>query len=210
VIAALRQGDETAFVCLIEAHYTAMIHTALLYVSTRPVAEEVVQETWLEVFRGLARFEGRSSLKTWIFRILTNIARTRGQQESRSVAFSALDGPEDDVEEPAVPPERFQVAGPWQGSWLTPPREWADLPEARVLSSETQACIEAAIQALAPQQRAVITLRDVSGWSAGEVCTVLGISAANQRVVLHRARTKVRSALELYLNPELTLTIDVG
>jgi RNA polymerase sigma-70 factor (ECF subfamily) len=203
IIAALRRGDEVAFASLIETHHLAMIRTALVYVSTPAIAEEVVQETWLEVFRGLARFEGRASLKTWIFRILTNIARTRGQQESRSVPFSDLASLEVDAEEPTVPPERFRASEPWQGGWLTAPREWADLPEERVLTGETRTRVAAAIDLLAPQQRAVITLRDVSGWSAEEVCAILGISAANQRVLLHRARAKVRSDLEAYFNPEL-------
>jgi RNA polymerase sigma-70 factor (ECF subfamily) len=202
LINALRNGDEQAFVRLVTTHHLAMIHTALLYVATPAIAEEVVQETWLEVFRGLSRFGARSSLKTWIFRILTNIAKTRGRQESRSVAFSTLVSPESDAEEPAVPPDRFHESGPWMGGWRTAPREWADLPEERLLTQEIRARIVDAINALAPQQRAVISLRDVSDWTAEEVCAVLEISAANQRVLLHRARSKVRSMLEVYFTPE--------
>jgi len=203
LIDALRRGDETAFAGLIDTHHGSMIRTALAYVSTLGVAEEVVQETWMEVFRGLARFEGRSSLKTWIFRILTNIAKTRGRQEARSVPFSALTDPGSDAEEPAVPADRFRAAEPWQGGWQAPPRAWEGLPEERALSAETKTCIAAAIQALAPQQREVIALRDVAGWTAEEVCAVLGISTANQRVLLHRARSKVRGALEAYFDPNL-------
>jgi RNA polymerase sigma-70 factor (ECF subfamily) len=202
LISALRDGDEQAFVRLVATHHLAMIHTALLYVATPAIAEEVAQETWLEVFRGLAGFGARSSLKTWIFRILTNIAKTRGQQESRSVVFSALAGPENEAEEPAVPPDRFHAGGPWMGGWRTAPREWADLPEERVLRQEIRARIADAIKELAPQQRVVISLRDVSGWTAEEVCTVLDISAANQRVLLHRARARVRTILEAYFTRE--------
>ena len=201
LVEALRRGDETAFAALIDTHHGSMIRTALVYVSTLSVAEEVVQETWMDVFRGLARFEGRSSLKTWIFRILTNVAKTRGQQEARTIPFSALGDPESELEEPAVPAERFRASEPWQGGWLTPPRPWEGLPEEQALSTETKSCIAAAIQALAPQQREVIALRDVAGWTADEVCAVLGISTANQRVLLHRARSKVRGALEAYFDP---------
>ena len=195
-------GDEQAFARLIATHHLAMIYTALLYVSTPAIAEEVVQETWLEVFRGLARFGARASLKTWIFRILTNIAKTRGRQEARSVAFSALARPDSEADEPAVPSDRFHNSGPWQGGWRTAPCEWADLPEERVLTEETRTRIAAAINTLAPQQRVVISLRDVSGWTAEEVCAVLDISPANQRVLLHRARAKVRGTLEAYFTPD--------
>jgi RNA polymerase sigma-70 factor (ECF subfamily) len=188
---------------MIETYQASMLCTALVYVSTRAVAEEVIQDTWLDVFRGLARFEGRSSLKTWIFRILTNTAKTRGQQEARSVPLSALADHDAEMDEPAVPPERFRPTEPWQGSWLSAPQSWEDLPEERTLSTEAQTCIASAIAALPPQQREVIRLRDIEGWLAGEVCGILGISAANQRVLLHRARSKVRGALEAYFDPDL-------
>jgi RNA polymerase sigma-70 factor, ECF subfamily len=173
-----------------------LLRLALLYVTSRAVAEEVVQETWLAVVTGLERFEGRSSFKTWLFRILTNKAKTRGQRESRSVPFSALavDGDEDEA---AVHVDRF--LGPnsrHAGHWAAPPR---GVPEERLLAGEARARIESAIAALPPNQRAVITLRDVEGLSAEEACNVLGISETNQRVLLHRGRAKVRAAFEEYL-----------
>src|SRR5437867_4092621 len=145
------------------------------------MAEEVVQETWMEVFRGLERFEARCALKTWIFRILTNVAKTRGQREARSVPFSALWDPDSEPVEPSVAPERFRASAPWKGHWAAEPCSWDDLPEERFLSAETRACIATAIAALPPAQQEVITLRDVKGWAAEEVCSVLGVSAANQR-----------------------------
>jgi len=173
-----------------------MLRIAMLYVSSRAVAEEVVQETWLAVFTGLERFEGRSTLKTWLFRILTNKAKTRGQREGRTLPFSALaaDGDEDQT---AVDVDRF--LGPdsrHAGAWGAPPR---GVPEERLFAAEARARIEAAIDALPENQRAVITLRDVEGLSAEEACNVLGVSETNQRVLLHRARSKVRAAFEQYL-----------
>jgi RNA polymerase sigma-70 factor, ECF subfamily len=200
LIAALRRGDEAAFAQLLDAYHTSMIRLALLYVASHAVAEEVVQETWLEVFRGLERFQERCALKTWIFRILTNVAKTRGQREARSVPFSALEDPDREPVEPAVAPERFRAAEPWQGHWAAEPRSWEDLPEERLLSAETRECIATAIAALSPVQQEVISLRDVKGWTAEEVCSVLGVSAANQRVLLHHARSKVRGALEQYFD----------
>jgi RNA polymerase sigma-70 factor, ECF subfamily len=200
LIAALRRGDEAAFAQLLDAYHTSMVRLALQYVSSHAVAEEVVQETWMEVFRGLERFQERCALKTWIFRILTNVAKTRGQREARSVPFSALGEPDSEPVEPAVAPERFRASEPWKGHWAAEPRSWEDLPEERFLSAETHACIKTAIAALVPAQQQVITLRDVKGWTAEEVCSVLGLSAANQRVLLHRARSKVRGALEQYFD----------
>jgi RNA polymerase sigma-70 factor (ECF subfamily) len=181
---------------LLARYGPSLLRLALLHVSSRAVAEEVVQETWLAVVNGLERFEGRSSFKTWLFRILTNKAKTRGQREKRSVPFSALavDGDEDGA---AVDVDRF--LGPSSrhaGHWAAPPR---GLPEERLLAGEARARIEAAIAALPPNQRAVITLRDVEGLSAEEACNVLGVSETNQRVLLHRARAKVRAAFEQYL-----------
>jgi RNA polymerase sigma-70 factor (ECF subfamily) len=159
------------------------------------VAEEVVQDTWIAVLRGLRGFEGRSSLKTWIFRILVNVARTRFARENRSVPFSSLGGAEDDRAEPSVDPDRFAE----DGQWRSPPRDWHELPETRLLSRETCGVIDEAIASLPRNQAEVITLRDVGGWSSGEVCTLLEISEGNQRVLLHRARSKVRAALERHL-----------
>jgi len=196
---SLRQGDERAFAAFVEEHGPTMLRVARLYVRERAVAEEVVQEAWLGVLRGIDRFEGRSSLRTWLFRIVTNLAKTRGVRESRSVPFSALVGEEVEDAGPSVPPERFR--GPedrWWGHWASPPEEWGR-PEHELLSAETRAVIDRAIDALPDVQRQVITLRDVEGWSSDEVCNALDLSETNQRVLLHRARTKVRHALDDYL-----------
>jgi len=158
----------------------------------------VVQETLLGLLRGLDRFEGRASLKTWLFRILVNRARSRGVREARSIPFSAAWSPQAEPAEPAVDPERFLPSDDADspGHWASAPRD--PLPEERLLADETQAVIRAAVAALPPAQRAVLTLRDLDGWDSEEVCTVLEISAVNQRVLLHRARSKVRHALERY------------
>jgi RNA polymerase sigma-70 factor (ECF subfamily) len=202
LVAALRQGDETAFTSLVEHYHAALVRLAMVYVSDRAVAEDVAQETWLGVLRGLSRFEGRSSLKTWIFTILANRAKTRAQRERRTLPFSALEDPEAD--EPSVAPERFLPSNhpQWPDEWAENPNRWANLPEERLLSQETRACIQQAIEALPPTQRQVITLRDIEGWASGEVCNVLEISETNQRVSLHRARSKVRLALEWYFIEE--------
>jgi RNA polymerase sigma-70 factor (ECF subfamily) len=193
-LAALRAGDERAFAALVDEHGAAMLRVARLYVRDRAAAEEAVQEAWLGVLKGIERFEGRSSLRTWLLRIVANVARTKGVRESRSVPFSALGD-----EGPSVPEERFRGAEDrWAGHWASPPEEWAR-PEQELLSAETRAQVVAAIDALPDTQRQVISLRDVEGWSADEVCNVLGLSETNQRVLLHRARTKVRAALDGYL-----------
>ena len=186
----LRAGDEQAFERLLDKYGPSLLRLARLYVSSRAVAEEVVADTWLAVLTGLERFEERSSFKTWLFRILTNKAKTRGQREARTLPLSSLafDG---DEEETAVDVERFAA-----GHWASPPR---GVPEERLLAGEARARIEEAIAALPPNQRAVITLRDVEGLSAEEARNVLGVSETNQRVLLHRARSKVRAAFERYL-----------
>ena len=202
LIERLRQGDERAFMELVEMYHNSLVRIALMYVSDRATAEEVAQETWLGVLQGIRRFEGRSSLKTWLFRILTNIAKTRGARESRSIPFSALE-PAEEQDEPAVDPARFLPAGdPGAGHWAHPPENWGEDAEARILSQETRAVIQQAIDGLPPNQRTVITLRDVEGWSAEEVCNALNIGETNQRVLLHRARAKVRTALEKYFAEE--------
>ena len=199
LIELLRSGDEAAFVSLIESYHTPMLHLATVFVTRPMVAEEVVQETWMAVLEGLPRFEGRSSLKTWIFRILTNRAKTRAVREGRSIPFASFAGEQTDSDEPAVEPDRFRPPGAkWAGGWLTFPAPWQGLPEERLLSKETRAYIEKAIEALPANQRTIITLRDVEGWSSEETCSLLGISEVNQRVLLHRARSKVRGALEKY------------
>lgn len=201
LIAALRRGDEAAFETLINRYHTALLRLAMMYVPSRAVAEEVVQETWLGVLQGLGRFEGRSSLKTWLFRILTNRAKTRGQRESRSVPFADLVAAETERDEPAIGPERFRGAGQADpGWWDSHPRDWSGAPEERLLAQETQSVVDQAITALPPAQRQVITLRDVEGWASDEVCNILNISETNQRVLLHRARSKVRRALEQYMD----------
>ena len=197
----LRAGDEPAFVQLVEMYHGSMLRVALGYVASRAVAEDVVQEAWLGVLNGLNRFEGRSSLKTWIFRILTNIAKTRGRQEGRSVPFSSL---ENLTGEPAVHPSRFNPASDPNApnAWAAAPASWADVPEEVLVSNETRRVIDEAIDAAPAAQRLVITLRDVQGLSAAEVCNALEITETNQRVLLHRARARVRSALERYLDEE--------
>jgi RNA polymerase sigma-70 factor (ECF subfamily) len=194
LVERLRARDEAAFAELIRQHHPSLLRVARLFVPTAALAEDVVQETWLGVLNGIDRFEGRSSLKTWIFRILTNTAKTRGQREARSVPFSSLEDAETAFE-PAVGRERFAGAG----HWVVPPRAW---PEERLLSKETREVIETAIQCLPPNQRTVISLRDIEGWSADDVRNALDLSETNQRVLLHRARSRVRRALEQYLAEE--------
>jgi RNA polymerase sigma-70 factor, ECF subfamily len=196
LLRALRAGDEQAFAALLEKYGPSLLRVAMLYVPTRAVAEEVVQETWLAVLTGIERFEGRSSLKTWLFSILSNKARTRGQREGRTLPFSSL-AADGDEGEAAVDADRFLRRDHRNaGAWAAPPR---GIPEERLLAREATMRIEWAIAALPPNQRAVITLRDVEGLSAEEACSVLGLSETNQRVLLHRARSKVRAAFEQYL-----------
>jgi RNA polymerase sigma-70 factor, ECF subfamily len=195
VLAALRAGDEEAFAALVRRHHASMKRVARMYVSTDAVAEEVVQETWLAAIGALDRFEQRASLKTWLFHILANKAKTRGTRERRSVPFASL-AREDD--EPSVPPERFQGQGDtWPGHWATPPRPWED-PDRRLQSLEAREWLRAAIGALPDVQQAVLTLRDVEGLEAEEVCRLLDLTDGNQRVILHRARARVRAELEAY------------
>ncbi len=204
LIAALRRGDEAAFLRLVERFHPALVRVAGLYVPEPAMAEEVAQETWLAVLQGLPRFEGRSSLRTWIFAILANRAKTRAQREHRSLPFSALEDAGPEADEPAVDPARFRPPDDpdWPGHWASRPASWEAVPERLLLWNEMQAEIRGAIQALPPNQRAVITLRDLDGFSAEEACNVLGLTETNQRVLLHRARSKVRRALELYVATE--------
>jgi RNA polymerase sigma-70 factor (ECF subfamily) len=198
LIEGLRAGDEAAFVELMRRYGASMLRVAQLYVRSPAVAEDVVQDSWLAVFKGISRFEGRSSLKTWLFRILTNTAKTRAIREGRSVPFSSLAADEGDG--PSVDPERFM--GPearFPGHWSIPPSSWAGEPEERLVASETLDVIQAEIDRLPAAQALVITMRDIEGFSSEEVRNALDISESNQRVLLHRARTKVRRALEDYL-----------
>jgi RNA polymerase sigma-70 factor (ECF subfamily) len=202
LLAGMRAGDEGAFRVFVGRYHGAMIRAAARYVSSPAIAEEVAQEAWMGVIRGLDRFEGRSSVKTWLFRIVENQARTRGAREPRATPFSAL--PADDEGGPAVDPARFLGPGdPFAGYWDTPPARFSDLPEEQLLSAETREAIGQAIAALPARQQQVISLRDVEGWHAEEVCEFLGLSVGNQRVLLHRARSRVRAALETYF-AELT------
>lgn len=198
LVEALRERDEHVFEQLTRDYNAALLRVAQIYVTNRAVAEEVVQETWLGVLNGIDRFEARSSLKTWTFRILTNIAKTRAQREGRTLPFSALERP-GTVPEPAVGPERFLPPDHerWPGHWSARPEPW---PEDRLLAAEARGVVKEAIEALPPAQRAVISLRDVEGWTSDETCTALGLTETNQRVLLHRARSKVRQALEDYLS----------
>jgi RNA polymerase sigma-70 factor (ECF subfamily) len=197
IVERLRSGDEAAFMMLVEQHHTTMLRIARMYVSTRAVAEDVVQDAWLAVVKGLDRFEGRSSLRTWMYRIVANTAKTRGRSEGRSVPFSALAGDEAADLDAAM----FQDAdGRAPGTWRTPPASWSAVPEERLLGDETLRRIGRAIASLPPMQAQVIRLRDVLGWEAGEVCEVLDLTEANQRVLLHRARSRVRRDLDEYLS----------
>jgi RNA polymerase sigma-70 factor, ECF subfamily len=195
LLESLKAGDESAFASLMDQYSSSLLRVAMTYVSSRAVAEEVVQETWLGVIKGIDRFEGRSSLKTWIFRILTNTASTRRQREHRIVPFSSLGG---DDGEGTVDADRFFTSGHrYPGGWYLAPTAW-ETPEQGLLSGETREVILDAIEELPPAQRAVVTLRDVEGWPAEEVCDALELSEGNQRVLLHRGRSKIRLALENY------------
>jgi RNA polymerase sigma-70 factor, ECF subfamily len=202
VVAALRKGDEAAFGDLVERYHSSMVRLARLYVGDA-AAEDVAQETWLGLLRGLDGFEGRASLKTWLFRILVNRARTRAARDGRTVPISALASQETEPFEPAVEPARFRPADDprWPGHWLLPPSA-DDLPEQRLLAGELSERVRAAVATLPPAQREVVTLRDVEGWTTDEVCRLLELSEVNQRVLLHRGRSKVRAALEAYLAHE--------
>ena len=201
LLQALRGGDEAAFVTLVERYHPMLLRLARMYVADAAAAEEVVQETWLGILNGLDRFEARSSLKTWIVQILMNRARSRGSRDGRVVPFSALWDAQREPPEPAVPADRFRPADDpqWPGHWKAAPPSWGDDPEQRLLGREMQDHIRGAIDSLAPSQREVIVLRDVQGWSADDVCNALNITETNQRVLLHRARSRVRRALEPYL-----------
>ena len=198
LVAALCGGDADAFATLVDRHSPAMIRVAMAYVPTRATAEEAVQETWIGVMRGIDGFEGRASLKTWIFRILTNVAMRSGARERRSMPFSALAEAEN-TGEPSVDPDRFLPADHelFPGHWTIMPARWPT-PEEGLLAGETREVITAAIAELPAAQRTVIALRDVEGWTSEEVCEALEISAGNQRILLHRARSRVRNAIESY------------
>jgi len=180
----LRSGDERAFVSLVERYHEPMLRLAVSFVPSRAVAEEVVQDTWLAALRGLEAFEGRSSLKTWLFRILVNRARTTGSKEQRSVPVADP--------EPAVDPTRFGGAG----SWSDPPEHWIEAAERRMEAGKLADRVRAWLGELPARQREVVLLRDIEGMSSEEVCAVLALTEGNQRVLLHRGRSRLRQLFE--------------
>lgn len=196
LVDGLRTRSEDAFVRLVRKYQGTLLTVARSYVGSNAVAEEAVQETWIAVLQGIDKFEMRSTFKTWLVRIAMNKARTRGASEARSVPESSLGSGDEDG--PTVPLERFM--GPSRrGKWAAPVESWAVAPDAPVMAAETMAVVDRTIQQLPVNQREVVTLRDKQGWTAAEVCDVLGISEVNQRVLLHRARARVRAAVEAHL-----------
>lgn len=200
----LRQRDETAFTQLVEQYHSSLVRLARIYIQDTASAEEVAQDTWLAVLHGLNRFEGRSSLKTWIYTVLTNKAKTRSQRENRTISYTDM---EQAVQhQPTVAPDRFNDPGTerWANHWTrdAAPTSWTGIPEDIILSDETLDLIRSTIDQLPANQRVVITLHDMEELSSQEICNILGISETNQRVLLHRARARVRQALEDYLKLE--------
>ena len=193
----LRDGEEAAFTSLVERYHHAMIRVARTFVHDDATAEEVVQDAWIGVLSGIASFEGRSSLKSWMFAIVVNKAKTRSKREARSTPFSALAASEVSGTSTAVDPDRFMGPdGPYPGHWRQPPEPWGESPEARLLQSETMAQLARILDQLPPAQRTVVTLRDIAGHDAQTVCNALGITETNMRVLLHRGRSKIRGELE--------------
>jgi RNA polymerase sigma-70 factor, ECF subfamily len=203
LVEALRRGDEAAFARLADELNGPLMRLALVHVPSRAVAEEVVQDTWVGVIRGIDRFEGRSSLRTWIFQILLNNARTRGQREKRTLPFSSLRRRDPEGrDEPAVDADRFQgLRGEYPGHWARPPVEW-DSPEERLAGDAARGVMLTAISELPERQREVLALRDIQGYTAEDACNALRLTETNQRVLLHRARSKVRAALERHFDSE--------
>lgn len=201
LVDALRNGDERAFMRVLHLYHASMLRSARLFVRTDEIAEDVVQETWLGVLTGLPRYEGRASLRTWIHRILVNRAKSRGEREARTIPMSVLADRELEPNDPAVGADHFwDDPARWSGHWRSEPRPWAASAEDESLAAELRAHVRAAIGCLPLVQRTVISLRDVEGWSARDVCEVLEVSEANQRVLLHRARSRVRRHLGEYLH----------
>jgi RNA polymerase sigma-70 factor, ECF subfamily len=196
----LRSGDEAAFAELVRDWSPVMLRIAREHVSTQASCEEVVQDTWLAVIRGLDRFEGRSSLRTWVLRIVANLATTRGVREARTRPLSSLDGSAD--AEPVVDPSRFRGPDdPYPRHWtpLGAPTAWDTGPESAALAAETRQVVGEALRRLPERQQAVVSLRDVHGLTAEEVCEALGLTPGNERVLLHRGRARLRTVLERYL-----------
>ncbi|NOS79006.1 MAG: sigma-70 family RNA polymerase sigma factor [Nitrospira sp.] len=206
LIIRLRNGDEGAFDELVTKHHGALIRMALGHVADREVAEEVVQDTWMAVIEGLARFEGRSSLRTWIFGILIHKAKDRGVREKRHITFSDFESKGDEHDE-AVDPSRFQQSGEWAGHWAFPPQPWdKQTPEKLLASRQAVNAMNKAIESLPQTLKDVLILRDVEGVESKEVCELLKITETNLYVRLHRARERVRRAVEVHLEgPALTV-----
>ena len=199
LVPALRDGDEAAFAWLLDRYGQPLRRLAMNYVQSRGVADEVVQDTWMGVINGIDRFERRSSLKTWLFRILANVARSRGVRERRTVPFAGTGSALEDGAEPALDPDRFRPDGSdFAGHWVSYPAAWEHEPEDRIEAGETVDVVRDAMRHLPAAQQEVMTLRDVEGWTSTEICDALNISETNERVLLHRARSKVRTALEQY------------
>jgi RNA polymerase sigma-70 factor (ECF subfamily) len=198
IVSGLRSGDAAVFAEVFDRYNGSLVRVAMRYVPSRAVAEEVAQDTWIGVIEGIDRFEGRSTFKTWLYKILIFRARSRGERERRTTPMSAL---ADDDSAPSVPTERFRGSDAlWAGHWATPPRRWDGDAEDRLLAGQARSVIDAAIAEMPLAQREVIVMRDLSQFSAVQVCELLGLTEANQRVLLHRARSRVRAALENYLD----------
>jgi len=203
VVEALRRGDREAYESLVDELTPTLLRVAQAHVPSRAVAEEVVQDTWVGVINGIDRFEGRSALRTWIFGIMLNIARTRGKREKRTLPMSFFQRRDEEGSGPAVDPDRFHgQAGELHGQWSSPPAAWHE-PERKLATDEARRVMLEAIAELTPRQREVIVLRDIQGYSAEEARNALDISETNQRVLLHRARSKVRAALEDKIDKEV-------
>lgn len=199
LVVRLRQGDEMAFDELVTRHHSALIRMAMGYVADREVAEEVVQDTWMAVINGLDLFEGRSSLRTWIFGIMIHKAKDRGVREKRHMTFSSFESVDDDGEE-TIDPSRFHQSGEWAGHWAFPPQPWDDqTPEKLLASQQAVNAMNKAIEALPQTLKDVLILRDVQCVEAKEACDILKITETNLYVRLHRARERVRQAVEIYL-----------
>ncbi len=201
LIERLQSGDENTFVQLVEHYHASMVRIAAIYVNEFAIAEEVVQDTWIAILKGLDRFEGRSSFKTWIFTILSNRAKTRATRENRYVPLELSDEPDDgSINDGRFYPANHPDAGVWADGSI--PHMWDSVPETQLLGQETRSIIFRTIETLSPNQQQVIRLRDVEGFSAEEVCNMLQLSESNQRVLLHRARERVRQALDSYFAQE--------
>jgi RNA polymerase sigma-70 factor (ECF subfamily) len=197
-IERLLAGDEATFMMLVERHQPTMLRLAQMYVSSAAVAEEVVQEAWIGILKGLSNFERRSSLRTWMYKIVTNLAKTRGAREGRTLPFSALTG---DTDDDPVDPSWFQgPADRFPGDWRTFPDDWRGIPEDRLIGRETIDHIKLAMRSMPPMQAEVVRLRDMLGWSSEEVCNALDLTETNQRVLLHRGRSRIRRDLDDYLS----------